>query len=91
MITQTAQRVSFGYTPITPEIKKMIHDLISEEYTLANLAHDLNMGYRGRTNTMKKILGTTNYSYKTIRIDIVEKLKRLQKNNGCVLNTKKIL
>lgn len=79
MITQTAQRVSFGYTQITPEIKKMIEDLISENYTLADLAHELNMGYRCRTNTMRKILGTTNNSYKTIRIDIVEKLKKLHK------------
>lgn len=73
--TQTPQKITFGYTAITPEIKKMIHDILSAGESYNGLAHELNLGYRARTTAIKKILGTTTNPYKTIRKDIVEKIR----------------
>lgn len=78
------QRVTFGYTPITNEIRKLILDMVSDEYTLSDIAYDVHLGYRSRTQAMQKVLGTSFPSYKTIRLDIVERLRKLhkEKNNA---------
>ena len=80
MISQIPLKVSYGYTPITKEIKQMVQDLVTDGGSLSGLAHDLNIGYRARATVIKKILGTTVNPYKTIRIDIVEKIEALHKN-----------
>ena len=84
MMSSTHKRITLGYTPITQEIKDMIMSLVSDDYTLSDVARDINFGYRARTQAMKKVLGETEKPYKTIRIDIVERLRLLVVKNNVV-------
>ncbi|NOR85225.1 hypothetical protein GQ473_03840 [archaeon] len=77
-------RVTFGYMVITQEVKDMILSLVSADNTLSDIAYDLNFRSRSRTQAMKKVLGTCKPAYKTIRIDIVERLRLLVKKNNAV-------
>ncbi len=42
----------------------------------------LNIGYRARTTAINKLLGTIHNPYKLIRLDVLDKIKKLEKKKG---------
>lgn len=81
---QQTDHMFVGYTPITPEIKQSIKNLLSNGYTKNSLAHELNIGCGRRTTAINKILGTTGNPGKLIRLDVLKKIQKLEKQNGLI-------